>query len=1001
MVSHLAGAAVIAVAAWAAAADVQAATEGSALAVGQRLPLRSGWLLKSSVLVRDAGDRVSSITYRPDQWLPTAVPATVLSALVSNRVYPDPRVGLNAYQIPDSSEEFNKKHGLARFSYLPDKRNPWRDPYWYRTEFDLPALAPGRRVWLHFDAINYHGEVWLNGAQVADRDTMAGMFQRFQFDITAQARAGRNALAVKVYPVDHPGAPDTQWEVLGPDRGYQSELMKDVTEIMTIGYDCMMTVPDRNMGLWQDVWIELSGPVDIRNPVVVTRLPLPDTNRATLTVSAELANATASPVEGVLRGSIAGADVRFEHPVALGPNETKAVTVDPRPVIANPRLWWPLNHGEQFLYDLALVFEIGGAVSDEQKVAFGVREVSSEMHLRDGWYGRRVLVNGRRIFCRGGYIRPELMFDWDARRMEAEIRYYAQANLNLIYFEDIPNPPTPFLELCDRYGVLFGQCFYSCFWLRPGTPYPADFALLDRCTVDLVKRYRNHPSLIMYMAMNEEDTKEEVYEMWRRHIIALDGTRWFIPSAYFPSDRKNVLAWFRKDLPTGMTDKGASYSWAEPENYFRWVREARNWMFMMESGSASLPPMSSLSRFIPDLLEAPAGPHFPLSKTWAHHGANAYFKGYDSALRRLHGEPQSVADYCWKGHLVTADQHRSMYEAVNHRMWDITSGFTEWKINACEPSIQWQVFDWYHKPMVSWFYIKKACEPVHVQFNLPDRMVSVINTRPEPQPDLHVTACLYDFQAKMRWEKTEKVGAPANAYKEAFAVPNLPDLGPVSFVKLLLKDASNRLISDNFYWLAGDKDDGLRALQRLPLVRLEARAGVEVRGGDTIVAARVANPTDQLAFFVQLAVTKVPRGEEALPVFWSDNYFSLLPHESREVTARIATADLAPATPTLELGGWNILTEYECRNLTATRAAVRANQPLTLTAEIANTFLDGSRVVLTVDGKPAATRWAWARADKTDTVAFKLQLDEPGRHEIRVGSKAAIILVRRDTEENQ
>ena len=296
--------------------------------------------------------------------------------------------------------------------------------------------------------------------------------------------------------------------------------------------------------------------------------------------------------------------------------------------------------------------------------------------------------------------------------------------------------------------------------------------------------------------------------------------------------------------------------------------------------------------------------------------------------------------------------------------------------------------------MVSWFYIKKACEPLHVQFNLPDRTVSVINTIPEARPDLEVTARLYDFQSKVRWEKTEKAGAPANAFKETFAVPNLPDLGPVSFVKLELRDARKELVSDNFYWLAGAGGDGLRALQKLSMVRLEARSKAEVRGNDTIVTATVSNPTDQLAFFIQLAVTRGPRGEEALPVLWSDNYFSLPPHESREVTARISTADLAGAAPALEVGGWNIQSDYECKALAVSKAEVKPGEPFTVTAEIANTFLDGSRVILTVDGKPAASKWAWARADKKDNVIFKLSLDEPGKHEIRVVGNAASIVVR-------
>jgi len=141
---------------------------------------------------------------------------------------------------------------------------------------------------------------------------------------------------------------------------------------------------------------------------------LPETSRATLAVSAELVNATTEPLKGVLRGSVAGTDVRFMQPVELGPNEAKVVSIDPKPVMTNPRLWWPVNYGEQSLYDLELQFDAGGAVSDEQRVSFGVRKVTTEMHEHNGSHGRRVLINGQKILCRGGYIQPELLMDWDA-----------------------------------------------------------------------------------------------------------------------------------------------------------------------------------------------------------------------------------------------------------------------------------------------------------------------------------------------------------------------------------------------------------------------------------------------------------------------------------------------------------------------------------------------------------------------------------------------------------
>ena len=134
---------------------------------------------------------------------------------------------------------------------------------------------------------------------------------------------------------------------------------------------------------------------------------------------------------------------------------------------------------------------------------------------------------------------------------------------------------------------------------------------------------------------------------------------------------------------------------------------------MVEVGSASLPPLSSLAKFIPNLGRVPKGPTFPLDATWAHHGANLYFRPYDGAVRRLYGEPTTVGDYAWQGHLATADQHRAMFEAVNHRLWDVTSGLTEWKINSAWPDVQWQIFDWFLKPMVSYYFIKRANEPVH------------------------------------------------------------------------------------------------------------------------------------------------------------------------------------------------------------------------------------------------------------------------------------------------
>ena len=867
------------------------------MSVSNTLELREGWRLRSATQTPEGGETISTGAYSPDGWHPASVPTTVLNALVENGVYPDPRVGLNSFRIPDSSDEFNEQNSLSACSHLPDARNPWRDPYWYRTEFTLPQRAA--RYWLHLDALNYRADVWLNGTLVAGAQEVVGAFSRYRFDITDLAAAdGVNCLAVKVHPVDHSGTPDTQLEIFGRPRSFHKEMMKDVTYVMSIGYDCMGTVPDRNMGLCDGVRVTWSGPVTIRDPFVRTSLPLPDTSPAALTVSAELTNASGRAVAGVLRGRIEG-EVAFERPVSLAAGETQEVVVADLPV-ENPRLWWPNNYGAQELYDLTLSFEADGQLSDEQTVTFGIREVTTQMRELDGAHGRRVLVNGQKVFCRGGYVQPEFMFDWGEDRIEAEVGYLAHANLNMVYFEDTPNPPDAFLDACDRHGIMFGNCFYGCYWMQPGTEYPLDTALLSRSTVDLIKRYRNHPSLVMYMAMNEGETRQDVYEDWRRSIIEHDGTRFFIPSGSFPDYREDVPEWIRKDTPVGMNDYGPkSYGWQEPSTYYRWVREERNWMFMIESGSASLPALESLKRFIPDLGEAAQGAPFPLNATWAHHGANSYYKDYDAALRRLLGEPETVEDYVRKGQVVTADQHRAMFEAANHRMWDVTSGFTEWKLTSCWPSIQWQIYDWYLRPTVSYYYIRSACEPLHVQLGPLDSAVTVVNNRREPAAGLEVDATVYDMDMTVRWQGAERIDVGANTFRDVFTVPTVEDLSPIYFVHLCLEGAHGDVISRNLYWLCSGPQPDLRPLEQLPPVELN----VSHEADGARFRVWVENPADDLAFFVHLALRNADSGEEALPVLWEDNYFCLLPGESRQVAAVCAGLAGAPAVVTVD--GWN------------------------------------------------------------------------------------------------
>ncbi|MDE6402197.1 MAG: glycoside hydrolase family 2, partial [Muribaculaceae bacterium] len=190
------------------------------LAAGALTP--EGWRLYHSGGVTSSDSAVSAVGFDDSSWHHVTVPSTVLNALVCDGVYPDPRVGMNNYLIPDVSDEFNARLGLDKYNHLADGSNPWQQPWWYRVEFKVPSAWRGKLVWLNLDGINYRADVWVNGHRVADRDSVVGMFRRFRFDVTPYIKPGRdNAVAIKIYQVDHPGdpSPGTQFTLFGPNRG--------------------------------------------------------------------------------------------------------------------------------------------------------------------------------------------------------------------------------------------------------------------------------------------------------------------------------------------------------------------------------------------------------------------------------------------------------------------------------------------------------------------------------------------------------------------------------------------------------------------------------------------------------------------------------------------------------------------------------------------------------------------------------------------------------------
>ena len=134
----------------------------------------------------------------------------------------------------------------------------------------------------------------------------------------------------------------------------------------------------------------------------------------------------------------------------------------------------------------------------------------------------------------------------------------------------------------------------------------------------------------------------------------------------------------------------------------------------------------------------------------------------------------------------------------------------------------------------------------------------------------------------------------------------IPNLSDVHFIKLNLKDGKGNLLSDNFYW-RGIRGSDYSSLNTLPLVEVQGRSTSRTAGATTKITTKLTAPTCGVAFGIRLKLVKQTSGQRVLPAIYSDNYFSLLPNESKVVTIDCAAADLAGDRPRVILQGWNVI----------------------------------------------------------------------------------------------
>jgi exo-1,4-beta-D-glucosaminidase len=265
-----------------------------------------------------------------------------------------------------------------------------------------------------------------------------------------------------------------------------------------------------------------------------------------------------------------------------------------------------------------------------------------------------------------------------------------------------------------------------------------------------------------------------------------------------------------------------------------------------------------------------------------------------------------MKNFCDKMQLVNADGYRGIFEAAGHKLNE-TGGVMLWKLNAAFPSVVWQVYDWYLEPNAGYYFMQNACEPVHVQLNLDDSMVAVVNRTYHPQADLSVHAEVLDMNGRSLYSETKKLSLDTSDVKKALTLsPVLSKADGIAFVVLHLQNAQGKTISQNVYWMQPHHDYTALSQMRPAQVAVKILNAVKEKNNYRY-SLQFTNTSDQFAFFINPQLTL--DDEEITPSFWSNNYFSLTANESITVTVSCPLEKLNGMQPTLVTSGWNIAKE--------------------------------------------------------------------------------------------
>ncbi|MFA6308563.1 MAG: discoidin domain-containing protein [Clostridia bacterium] len=844
------------------------------------------WKLQSSFVDTAAGELISQAAYNPSSWYTVSVPCTVMAGLLEAKYFGadfDVFYGNNLQTV--SKSIFN---------------NAW----WYRKEFTLPASENGKEISIDFKGINYRAELWINGAKIKTNTEFVGTFREFVFDITDNVVCDgttKNVIALKI---------------MKPTAN---------VELAFTFVNWSPAAPDGNMGIWNDVNIVTTGSVRVQSPLVVSKVDT-DLKKAHLTTYAELSNHTGSEVTGTLYGTIAGPNGNFELtpiPITLNADEQNRRVSFTQIDIDNPELWWPRNMGDPTMHELTLNFELNGISSDTVTHKFGIREVGTE-YINSS--NRKFFVNGKRVLLRGAAPCPDMFQRRSSTKTKYIIDYVKDMNLNVLRFEG-KMEDEELMDLCDKYGimVIHGWCCCDA-WQTPKKWNGENFTVAYESLKSQIKRLEIHPSMLVWM--NGSDIYPDLKSVYETYIHIEEDLQWpnIIMSSAINSDVPD--SWY------GSEDAGCKmlgpYQWEPPQYWFedKTIYDgARDVNFETCSGPC-FPEPAVMKKFIPEDKLWPIN-----NDSWVYHsttssnGRKTLFN-FNQAITNRYGEGKNFYDYNMKTQISSYEANRSEMEAFGRNKYVKANAQIHWMMNNSWPTLEYQIFDSYFGTGGTYYGIKKALEPLHIQYAYDNHKVDIVNSTLIDYTGYSAEIDVYNLNGVKKYSAAvNNINIGADLVVNVSTIPVINNLSNTYFIRLKLKDANGKEISVNSYALSTTEDTldwnavagmtgfksivpqkvfaDMKSLQSLPAANLMTSAVITDHGDEEYADVTITNFSSTIAYGVSLNLKKGTNGDQLLPIRWADNYFMLLPNESRTIRATYYKEELGGATPVVDINCYN------------------------------------------------------------------------------------------------